>query len=178
VLTELSKQHDVTVYRFDQLARPIQIASLARPTSITTATDSQTESQLRLLSRAHTLMLAACFLGVVALLLIAISFGTQIVGAHATSAGAGSLFSGSTLALAAMLLLAFAILPASDYPLAALFQEPEQAVKQYETPADELNAPLLTQVTNADAEKQEAEKSGTQLPADWRAASCLGSIRC
>ncbi len=63
VLGELAAQHDVTVYRFDQAARPAQIASLARPAIAETTVDSQRDVQLLLLSRAHSLMLAACFLG-------------------------------------------------------------------------------------------------------------------
>lgn len=76
-------------------------------------------------------MLAACFLAVVGLLLICVSFISQIIGARGWSGGGWSLFSGSVLSLAAMLIAAFAILPASDYPLEALLVSPDEAVDKY-----------------------------------------------
>ncbi len=80
VLGELASEHDVTVYRFDQATRPIQVASLSRPSTTAIATQSQRDVELLTLSRAHTFMLAACFLGAVALLLIGISFTSQVIG--------------------------------------------------------------------------------------------------
>lgn len=165
VLDELAKQHDVTVYRFDQLSRPLQVASLVRPTSVMTTSDAQTDVQLRLLSRAHTLMLAACFLGGVGLVLILLSFASQVAGAHASLTGAWSLFSGSTLALAGMILLAFAIMPASDYPLAALFETPERALVRYEVPSEDVSTPVLNHANGT-----ETDATGSQLPPDWRSA--------
>ncbi|MCC6509678.1 MAG: hypothetical protein IT423_11255, partial [Pirellulaceae bacterium] len=145
VLGELAKQHDVTVYRFDQLNRPVQIAALARPTAISTASETQRDSQLVMLSRAHWLMLAACFLGAVALLLVCVSFGSQIAGARTWSGGGWSLFSGSVLAMGGMMLLAFAILPASDYPLEALLIDPAEAVVKYQVTQEDPLSPQLTQ---------------------------------
>ncbi|MGN6548145.1 MAG: hypothetical protein ACTHK7_24125 [Aureliella sp.] len=176
LLDQLSKRHDVTVYRFDQLARPIQVASLPKPTEGTATDQPQTENKLLLLSRAHSFMLAACAVGALALVLVAISFGGQIVGARTWAGGAWSLLSGSLLALAGMVLLAMAILPASDYPLQALFLDPETAAERYSAPNDTL-APSLTPVGAAapGAESQQ-DAVGTQLPDDWREALAPSGI--
>ncbi len=167
VLGELAAQHDVTVYRFDQTARPVQVASLARPTVTNTTTDSQRDTQLLMLSRAHTFMLAACFLGAVGLLLICVSFTSQVLGARTWSGGGWSLFSGSILSLAAMLVLAFAILPASDYPLEALLVSPEIAVDKYQLNSTDNFAPQLNPTS---ANETDAKRTGNQLPGDWNSA--------
>lgn len=172
VLGELAGQHDVTVYRFDQATRPIQVAALARPSVADNSNDVQRDTQLLMLSRAHTLMLAACFLGVVGVLLICVSFTSQILGARNWSGGGWSLFSGSVLSLAAMLILAFSVLPASDYPLEALLITPEQAVDKYKVAADDF-APQLNQTSAGEAE---TARSGNQLPGDWRSALAPSGI--
>lgn len=167
VLGELAAQHDVTVYRFDQATRPAQVASLARPTVADTGSDVQRDTQLLMLSRAHTLILAACFLGVVGLLLVCVSFTSQVLGARSWSGGGWSLFSGSVLALSAMLIAAFAVLPASDYPLEALFVPPEQAVDKYKVATNDSFAPQLNPTGTGESEPA---RSGNQLPGDWRSA--------
>ena len=173
LLGELASQHDVTVFRFDQATRPVQVASLARPSVAATTNESQRDTQLLLLSRAHTFMLAACFLGLVGLLLVGISFTSQVFGARQWSGGGWSLFSGAVLSLSAMLILAFAILPASDYPLEALLESPEQAVDKYPLNADDSFAPQLNQTS---AGEQDAARSGNQLPGDWRSALAPSGI--
>lgn len=167
VLGELAAQHDVTVYRFDQVARPAQVAALVRPAIADTVAETQRDGQLLLLSRAHSLMLAACFLAAVGLLLICVSFTSQIVGARGWSGGGWSLFSGSVLSLAAMLIAAFAILPASDYPLEALLASPEDAVDKYQVVANDMFAPQLNPTSNGEGD---AARSGNQLPGDWPSA--------
>ena len=167
VLDELSKQHDVTLYRFDQLTRPIQVASLAKPTVIATANANQgANAGFLKLSRAHTLLWAACIIGSIALILIAVSFGSQIAGARSWSGGAWSLLSGSLLALLAMVLLAIAILPVSDYPFAALFMDPEAAASRFEEPTDDLGLPSSRQ-TGAEPNAVNTAATSTQVPSDW-----------
>ncbi len=173
VLGELAAQHDVTVYRFDQTARPAQVASLVRPSLADVTNDSQRDTQLLMLSRAHSLMLAACFLGAVGLLLIGVSFTSQVIGARNWSGGGWSLFSGSILSLAAMLVLAFSVLPASDYPLEALLMAPEEAVDRYKTAASDSFLPQLNQARTGDAD---ATRSGNQLPGDWPSALAPSGI--
>ncbi len=168
LLQDLSSQHDVTVYRFDQLTRPVQVAALARPQSSSSSPQSQPDDQLALLSRAHTFLLVACGMGAVALVLILISFAGQLAGARSWSGGAWSLLSGSTLALAGMLVLAFAILPASDYPIEALFLDPNEALSKYQAPEEDWNAPVISQASTGSPDGKEIKS--TELPADWRAA--------
>lgn len=176
LLDQLSKQHDVTVYRFDQLSRPVQVASLARPSDMAASGDPRSGNELLLLSRAHSLMLAACAVGVLALVLVAVSFGGQVVGARTWAGGAWSLLGGSLLALTAMLLLALSILPASDYPFQALFLDPETAAERYSAPKDDLS-PSLTAVSAAAAGSEDAKNAvGTQLPQDWREALAPSGI--
>lgn len=173
VLGELAAQHDVTVYRFDQATRPAQVASLARPTVADTTNDSMRDTQLLMLSRAHTLMLAACFLGIVGLLLICVSFTSQVLGARNWSGGGWSLFSGSVLSLAAMLIAAFAVLPASDYPLEALFVSPEEAIDRFKIAANDSFAPQLNPTSASEADQA---RSANQLPGDWQSALAPSGI--
>lgn len=185
-LDELAKQHDVTVYRFDQLSRPIQVASLVKPSGNAPTGATQGAGELVLLSRAHTLMIAACIMGAIALALIAVSFSAQIVGARAWSGGGWSLFGGSLLALAGMGLLAGAILPSSDYPLEALFLDPEVAASRFDAPLEGDLGPTVTQASgaapNANAPSDDngdatgGSTTGTQLPGDWRQALAPSGI--
>lgn len=168
VLDELSKQHDVTVYRFDQLSRPVQVAALSKPSAVSSAEGSQGTSEIQILSRAHWLIMAACIVGGIALLLIFISFGSQIVGARNWSGGGWSLLSGSALALLAMIMLAMAALPTSDYPLSALFLDPETA-SQYKISVDDVDSLQQTAAVNGVSGKGNGNQleSGIQLPSDW-----------
>jgi hypothetical protein len=221
-LAELAAQHDVTVYRFDQVARPQQVASLLRtgglgagdPEALPGATFAGTETsglaagqastrfELAMLQRSRWLMVAACILGALAIAMTAISLGSQVTGARQWVGGAWALLSGSLLTLLALLVLAAAILPASNYPLYALLMEPERALREYRADSDDfdgdgvggqlprvtaasLGGPTETPATanageaghaNSGNAENDASSSGTRLPTDWREALAPSGI--
>ncbi len=174
LLSELNSEHDVTVYRFDQPSRPIEVASLARPTNSTKSEVDPTDDKLLLLSRAHTIVWAAVVLGGIGLVGILLSFIAQVAGARSWTGGGWSLFAGSLMSIVGMILFATAILPASDFPIEALFMDPEVAIKQYDPSQETSNSPLLTQVS-ADA-NDKTPVMETQLPSDWQQALAPAGI--
>ena len=177
VLDELEQRHDVTVYRFDQLTRPVQVASLVKPADGSRESTPTVDGELLLLSRAHTFMIAACIIGGFALLLVSISFGGQIAGARNWPGGSWSLFSGSLLALVAMGLLAAAILPASDYPLQALLMDPQTAAERFDAQTEDAAGLNVTQAAAVagDASGRD-ELVANQVPDDWREALAPAGI--
>ncbi len=101
------------------------------------------------------------------MILIGVSFSSQVLGARNWSGGGWSLFSGCVLSLAAMLISAFAVLPTSDYPLQALLISPDEAVDKYPPSTNDSFGPALNQTS---AGESEANRSGNQLPGDWPSA--------
>ncbi len=155
LLEQLAQKHQVSVYRFDSSPRPIAVAAIekslpgATPEEVANVEDEQS------LSRARLIMLISCTVGLVAVVLLAISLTAQLGGARDWRPGAWSLLSGSILAIAAIGLSSLAIVPTTRYPLAALFGS---------------DLPPLSQISGQfdDAADEATEGSSVQsVPEDW-----------
>ncbi len=72
-----------------------------------------------------------------------------------------------------MLILAFAILPASDYPVEALLVSPEIAVDKYQRATDDASTLPLNQTSSGE---KDTNRTGNQLPGDWRSALAPAGI--
>lgn len=121
-LQQLAKQHQLTVYRFDQRPRPTALAALNKTPSeasklMTGPTDASLEGSLQ---RGRRRMLAAAMVGALAAAMLLISLGAQIFGARNWLAGGWLLLFGSLLTLIGMVLLSYAIVPNTQYSLATL----------------------------------------------------------
>ncbi len=135
-LQQMASQHDVTVYRFDQASRPAAVAAIEKSDAselAAVASDGDSET----LRSGRQFMYLAIALGVIALLLIMISLGKQLIGAQKSVSGGWMLLVGSSLALVALVVAARAIVPTSRYPLVALFgaEAPPLTKTQFELPA-------------------------------------------
>ncbi len=118
-LKELSRLHEFVVYRFDQTARPTPVAAMAKSSTTQDVIESDV-TQSDVLAVGRQIMLAAIIVGAVALILILISLGKQIVLAQGSAQGGWLLLIGSLLAMVAMGLTAWAIIPTTRYPIASL----------------------------------------------------------
>ena len=118
-LQQIASQHELTVYRFDQAARPTPVAAIAKMDATELGGEVQDADAAMLLS-GRQFMYLAIGLGAVALVLILISLGKQTIGAKNSVSGGWMLLIGSSLALVALILVARAIVPTTRYPLAAL----------------------------------------------------------
>lgn len=119
-LQQLSGQHELSVYRFDQTARPTPVAAIAKvDAAIQNGEVENVDAEI--LTSGRMFMYVAIGIGSVALLLILASLTRQILGAKNSVSGGWMLLAGSTLALAALIFAARAIVPTTRYPLAAVF---------------------------------------------------------
>ncbi len=121
-LKRLSERHQLSVYRFDQLARPPLLGALekrgAQPANGRDAKETDAATQL---TDARWRMLTACIVGGVALLLLIVALGAQIGGARRWSVGGWLLLAGTVLALVSLGISAWAVVPATDHAIAAIF---------------------------------------------------------
>jgi hypothetical protein len=120
-LKRMAERHQLSIYRFDQLTRPIMLGALEKRNSsndlklVGTVVGAQDQ-----LERGRQWMLLAIGTGVLALLCLTITWGAQIVGFRNWTAGGWLLLSGSALTLMSLALAALAIVPTTNYPIAAL----------------------------------------------------------
>ena len=117
-LQQLSSQHELSVYRFDQASRPTSVAAIAKVQTAAEKNEAQ-DIDAEALAMGRSFMYLALGLGGFALLLVLISLVRQIIGAKNSVSGGWMLLAGSALSLAALILAARAIVPTTRYPLAA-----------------------------------------------------------
>ncbi|MEZ6135287.1 MAG: hypothetical protein R3C53_10290 [Pirellulaceae bacterium] len=120
LLEQLSSQHEVSVYRFDQTNRPIQLAALDKSLPQATEAQEASSSDAVVLGRARAIMLVATILSVVAVVMLVVSLTAQLSGARQWHVGAWLLLGGSVLSVVALGISAFALVPTTRYPLAAI----------------------------------------------------------
>ncbi|MFO1066754.1 MAG: hypothetical protein U0892_23085 [Pirellulales bacterium] len=170
VTAELAARHDVSVYRFDQAARPQQVAAMTKTDKSIQEDTTGSGAELATLRQSHVLMLAACAIGAAALLLILVSLFAQISGARTWQPGGWCLLSGSISALIAMIVLAWAILPVGDYSLSELLLDPETAIAAHA--AEKNPSEPIKSVMSADGTKSDGNQPAnvTRLPDDWNEA--------
>lgn len=121
-LRELAKEHQVAVYRFDQESRPAAVAALNKQFNESVEADSTMAGlSSETLRKSRISTASACVLGGIACVLLCVAWGGQLAGARDWLAGSWVLFAGSTSYLVSMVILAWALVHSSDYPLAALF---------------------------------------------------------
>lgn len=148
-LSRLAQQHALAVYRFDQTSQPVALGAVDKSTAyVGEASDAPSGADQ--LDAARRWMLGGVILVGLGLMLVALALGAQVIGLRAWSPGGWSLLAGSILWLLGLTASALAILPTSDYPLAALV-------------GGESNA---NDVTDELAEF-ETETEPLSLPSDW-----------
>lgn len=122
LLPALAEQHQLSIYRFDQLPRPAVIGALEKHgTEAALPEQDASEVEQAQLASGRLRMLIAGGLGLLSLLCLVISLGAQLWGIRDWRTGSWLLLGGSALALVALAVSALAIVPNSRYPLAALF---------------------------------------------------------
>ncbi len=119
-LQQLANEHELSVYRFDQTARPTPVAAIDKMSTPALETEGQ-DVDAETLVNGRRFMYVAIGLGSVALVLVLVALGRQVIGAKNSVSGGWMLFTGSTLALVALVIAARAIVPTTRYPLAAVF---------------------------------------------------------
>ncbi len=150
-LPALSQQHQLSIYRFDQLPRPAVVGALEKRGAADAKPDRDaSEVDQAQLNRGRLWMLVAGGIGLLSLLCLTVALGAQLWGLRKWRTGSWLLFFGSALALVALALSALAIVPNSRYPLAALLG------------AD--LPPLIGGVTEA---SQEQSPELVSLPKNW-----------
>ena len=157
-LQQLSSQHELSVYRFDQASRPTSVAAIAKVQTAAEKNEAQ-DIDAETLAMGRRFMYLALGLGGFALLMVLISLVRQIIGAKNSVSGGWMLLAGSALSLAALILAARAIIPTTRYPLAAVFGA---------------NLPPLTEVeleSRPEEKKSDAEPTKKlSVPEDWSLA--------
>lgn len=154
-LQKMSAAHQLSIYRFDQLTRPVIIGAIEKQ-SEEDAVMEVAAGDGDLLERGRQLMTGALIVGAVAALLLCLAWGAQIAGARQWPIGGWLLFYGSILSMIAMVLLAFAIVPTTRYPLASLLGA---------------DLPPLQQTTaTANLGTEDSTSESPSIPADWSAA--------
>lgn len=123
LLQQLSENHQVRVYRFDSAPQAVELTALRKSGGLQEVVnpDAGAGGDDRTLAWGRRLMWGAIAVGVIAVSLLVTSFGAQLAGAKDWNVGAWSLFVGSILAIVALCVAAFAIVPTTRYPMAALF---------------------------------------------------------
>ena len=137
---QLAERHEVTVYRFDQLAQPMALGALAKQAADSMgalddgrsaeagdegALDSE-ESARRdaALETRRGWVVAALVVGAVALALVTLALGAQLVAARPWPTGGWLFLAGSLLILVALAMGGWAIVPATQFPVASLLGVP------------------------------------------------------
>ncbi len=120
VLSELSREHEVAVYRFDQSPRPVLVAALNKADAQPQDVAKSSNDSAATVSQARVLLWLSCFLGAVASVLLVISFAGQLAGKRTWAPGAWMLLVGTKLMLISLIVCACGILPASEFSLAEI----------------------------------------------------------
>jgi hypothetical protein len=135
-LSRLAEQHQLTIYRFDQIPRPALLGALEKrqPTQVKPG-EGLADSEVSL-AEARRRMLFAWLVGGLALLLLVVALGAQIGGLRHWAAGGWLLLSGVCLALVSLGLSAWAIVPASAFEIAAIFGAERPLLSNSPTPQE------------------------------------------
>ncbi|MCC7337371.1 MAG: VWA domain-containing protein [Pirellulaceae bacterium] len=121
ILQRLSEQHQLSIYRFDQLSRPAIVGAMEkRSESDNSPLKVNSENDQAQLTRGRHTMLLATGVAILGLLCLLISLGAQLAGVRNWAVGSWLLLAGSIFALTALGISAIAIVPNSRYSLAAI----------------------------------------------------------
>jgi hypothetical protein len=154
-LRQLSQQHEVTVYRFDQTPRPTPLAALTKQDLAGTMESTNTTTDSTELSNGRLLMIAAAVAFIPALLLVLLSLGKQILQSTAGASGGWQLLVGSMGLLVGLVLCGIAIVSTTRYPLAALL-------------GADLPPMAVTSEASQEFNKTESDSvKNLSLPTDW-----------
>ena len=148
-LQQLASQHELTVYRFDQTARPTPVAAIAKSDATALAVEVR-DMDAEALAVGRQFMYLALGLGGFAMLLVVASLVRQMFGAKNSVTGGWMLLVGSVLSLVALILAARAIVPTTRYPLAAVFGAdlpPLSEVEQDRKASDKLESDPLKKLS-------------------------------
>lgn len=153
LLEQLSNEHELSVYRFDQAPRPGQLAALQKKKSENSEPQDNNASTAsdNSLTQAKQLLLVAIVGSCLAGLLFAIAFVGQIAGKRQWQTGGWLLFIGACLALAAVAIGGYAVVPETRYPISAFLGAE--------------GIPLLP--SQGGEEQGETATNSSELPEDW-----------
>lgn len=149
-LERLARQHQVSVYRFDQLSRPTSVAALQKTSN---TFDSQSPEQFtadtaRALRWGRGCVLMAAVVGGIGLSLLIVSWSAQIFGFKDWIAGSWSLLLGSMLLLCGLVVGGFGVVPHTQFSLPVLLALEDSALA-------------------VPAESDANESKAVTLPDDW-----------
>ncbi len=158
-LRQLSQQHEVSIYRFDQTPRPTPIAALPKQAASSAEQNEQSTSAQQELEKAKTWAFAATALFIPSILLVLFSLGRQVVQSSERGSQGWPLMFGSIGLLCALVLLAFALVTSTQYPLIALWGADVPPLNAIDSESRPNSAP------GADG-----QPSTISLPGDWAQA--------
>ncbi len=118
-LAELQQQHEVHLYRFDQLQRPTLFASLTKPSQDLAANEDRSAVLTQLWYWVSRVVWLGSFLGLVAIMALGVGLSFRIRGSKAP-AWPYLILAGVVLLIVALVVIATALLRGSDLPLASL----------------------------------------------------------
>ncbi|MCA9192013.1 MAG: hypothetical protein KDB03_09630 [Planctomycetales bacterium] len=153
-LTELNRDHEIAIYRFDQTARPVQLAAL--PQSVQRQSESTNPPDEATFQQAHQRFLLAVIFLVLGIALMLIALAAQALGLASWAPGSWLLFSGATATLVGVGALAYAILPFSQFTVRGLI-----------TGSGEM---MISPDEMAASEETKQVLGNAQLPTDWMEA--------
>lgn len=167
LLERLTDRHEVTIYHFDQLSRPVQIATLEKQSSQSQASESTFLSQaadgtLLSFQMSRNLVFAAMAIILVALVMVLFSLSLQLLGAQRSRLGAWLLLLGCSNMLLALAVGAIGVVPNTGYSLTSLFGFSSAEGR------DSTNSGLESIELDINEETDE-EKNSSSLPDDWLA---------
>jgi len=168
-LQQLSGQHELAVYRFDQTSRPTPVAAIAKVDAASQKGEAQ-DVDAETLTTGRRFMYLALGLGAFALLLVLVSLARQMIGAKNSASGGWMLLAGSALSLAALVLAARAIVPTTRYPLAAVFGAdlpPLSEIKQELKSGEKTNS---DPIKKSSVPENVPENVPESVPEDWSLA--------
>ncbi|MCR9291744.1 MAG: VWA domain-containing protein [bacterium] len=142
-LERLSQQHQVSVYRFDQLSRPTSVAALSKVSDASETAEAVVNTDA--LEWARLWCWVGALAAATAMLLLLVAWAAQILGFKDWYPGSWLLFAGTLLGVAAFVLAALAYVPNPQYSWAVLFgadMRPSQATEAQESTAEEAVATL------------------------------------
>ena len=157
LLSELTEQHEVAVYRFDQSPRPVQIAAFDRATR-RDGPQTMASKDADGLSTSRGFVWLSCLIGCISSAMLVVSFAGQVMGRQAWQRGAWLLWWGTVLMLTSLIVCALGILPASNYRLVDLFDVTNSAAVPLTSPIDQ---PAIT------AEQGDDDALRKFVPDDW-----------
>ncbi len=164
LLEQLSAKHQVTVYRFDQAAQPVAIASLPRvagksatlgaAASVEAASESEDSDTAEELARLSGYTRVTSILAIVALVMVGIPLVVQLLRSVTWVTGSWMILIGSCLLILSLTLLAWIVVPNTQHSLKKLFGLGGN---------EQSNEPDINKAGDG------TEKVKAELPSDWTA---------